>query len=107
MTNGKWRMTNEQMGIFKESSEGTSFAAKVIPRAHKNQIVGVEGDALKIRLTAPPVEGKANDALIEFLAELLGVRRAQIEILTGRASRHKVVRVRGVTAQQIQKACQS
>ena len=80
-----------------------TFAVKVVPRASKNQIVGREGDAIKIRLNAPPVEGKANDALVKFLAETLGVHRAQIEIVTGHASRHKIVRVHGVTANQIEK----
>jgi len=90
------------MTIFKESNGAVTFAVKVVPRASKNQVAGIEGDAIKIRLNAPPVEGKANDALIEFLADVLDVRRAQIEIVTGLASRHKVVRVRGVTAKQIE-----
>jgi uncharacterized protein (TIGR00251 family) len=90
------------MTIFKESNGAVTFAVKVIPRASKNQVAGIEGDAIKIRLNAPPVEGKANDALIEFLADTLNLRRAQIEIVTGYTSRHKVVRVRGVTAKQIE-----
>ncbi|MDE3091384.1 MAG: YggU family protein [Chloroflexota bacterium] len=79
-----------------------TLSVKAVPRASKNQIVGREGDAIKIRLNAPPVDGKANDALIAFLADLLRVRRAQIEIVTGQTSRHKVVRIRSVTAQQIE-----
>ncbi len=90
------------MSALREAGGAVTFAVKVVPRASKNQIVGIEGDAVKVRLTAPPVEGKANDALIEFLADRLGVRRAQIEIVTGHASRRKVVRVRGVTARQIE-----
>jgi uncharacterized protein (TIGR00251 family) len=90
------------MNMFKESQGAVTFAVKVIPRASKNQVAGVEGDAIKIRLNAPPVEGKANEALIEFLADELGVRRAQIEIVMGQTSRHKVVRVSGVTAKQIE-----
>jgi len=89
-------MINEQV-----TNGALTFAVKVVQRASKNQVVGAEGGALKIRLTAPPVEGKANDALIEFLANMLGVRRAQIEIVTGHASRRKIVRVRGVTAKQV------
>ena len=84
------------------TDDAATFAVKVVPRASKNQIVGKEGGAIKIRLNAPPVEGKANEALVKFLAETLGVRRAQIEIVTGHASRHKIVRVRGVTANQIE-----
>ena len=90
------------MTIFKESNGAVTFAVKVVPRASKNQVAGIEGDAIKIRLNAPPGEGKANNALIEFLADVLSVRRAQIEIVTGHTSRHKVVRVRGATAKQIE-----
>lgn len=89
------------MSVFKELNGAVTFAVKVIPRAQKNQIVGIEGEAIKIRLSAPPVEGKANDALIEFLAESLNIARAQIEIVTGQTSRRKIVRVRGRTAKQI------
>ncbi len=88
--------------MFTESNGAVTFAVKVIPRASKNQIAGTEGDAIKIRLNAPPVEGKANDALIEFLADALGVRRAQIEIIVGQTARRKIVRVRGVTARAIE-----
>lgn len=95
------------MSNFKESNGAVTFAVKVVPRASKNQVAGIEGDAYKIRLNAPPVEGKANDALIAFLADALSVRRAQIEIVTGHTSRHKVVRVRGVTAKQIEEKLKS
>lgn len=85
--------------VFRQSGSGVvTFAVKVVPRASRNEIVGVEGDALKIRLHAPPVEGQANEALIAFLAETLGVRRAQIEIVTGHLTRRKVVRVHGAAA---------
>ncbi len=90
------------MSAVRESNGVVTLAVKVVPRASKNQIAGMEGDAVKIRLNAPPVEGKANDALVKFLAEVLGVSRAQIEIVTGHTSRHKVVRVRGVTARQME-----
>lgn len=90
------------MSIFKESNGAVTFAVKVIPRASKNQIAGVEGEAIKIRLRAPPVDGQANKALIEFLADALNLPRANIEIVTGQTSRHKIVRVRGATAKQIE-----
>jgi uncharacterized protein (TIGR00251 family) len=90
------------MSIFTESNNAVSFAIKVVPRARKNEIAGIEGDAVKIRLNAPPVEGKANAALIAFLAEWLAIRRAQVEIVTGETSRRKVVRVRGIPARQIE-----
>ena len=79
--------------MFHETSDGITFNVKIIPRAKRNEIVGIEGDALKIRLNAPPVDGRANEALVKFLAEELGVPRANIEIVRGETSRHKVVRV--------------
>lgn len=88
--------------MFHESRNGITFNVKVIPRAKRDEIVGAEGDALKIRLNAPPVEGRANEALIKFLAELLNVPRARIEIVRGETSRHKVVRVRGVSIEKLQ-----
>ena len=89
--------------MFKESNGAVTIIVKVVPRASKNQIVGIEGDALKIRLNAPPVEGKANDPLIAFLADALGVHRTQIEIVTGHTSRRKIVRVRGVSVQEVER----
>ena len=90
------------MSIFRDSIGAVTFAVKVVPRARKNQIVGLEGDVLKIRLNAPPVDGKANDALITFLADLLQLRRAQIEIVTGHTARHKIVRVLGANARRVE-----
>ena len=89
--------------MFNESNVAVMFSVKVVPRASKNQIAGVEGDAIKVRLNALPVEGKANDTLIAFLADALGVRRAQIEIVMGHTSRRKVVRVRGVSTQEVER----
>jgi uncharacterized protein len=80
---------------------GASFAVKVHPRAKKNGITGEVGDALKISLTAPPIEGRANEACIEFFAKLLKVPRSSVTIASGAASRNKVIRVAGLTAEQI------
>ncbi len=77
--------------------DGVSFPVKVKPRAQRNTIVGVAGGVLRIHLTAPPDQGKANAALIELLSERLAVKRNQVEILTGLTSRNKVVRVAGIT----------
>lgn len=75
---------------------------RVQPRARRNEIVELLGDgALKIRLTAPPVGGKANQALIKFLAKLLGVAKSKIEIRSGATSRNKLILVKGLTAQEI------
>jgi len=75
---------------------------RVVPRASKNEISGRHGEAVKIRLTAPPVEGAANEALISFLSEILGVRKGQIEILSGHASRDKIVCVVGLLPHDVE-----
>ncbi len=85
-----------------EVEGGVTFAVRVVPRASRNEIVGVQGDALKVRLTAPPVEGRANEALIAFLAERLSVRKSQVEIVAGATSRRKVLRVIGLSLQEVE-----
>ncbi|MHB8501587.1 MAG: DUF167 domain-containing protein [Candidatus Acidiferrales bacterium] len=92
--------------MFPEISEtiaaGTvSFAVRVQPRASKDEIAGVHGGAIKIRLQAPAVEDRANEALVEFLAHLLKTPKSAVRILTGERSRTKRVEIRGVTKQQI------
>ena len=84
-----------------ESAKGLTFAVKVHPRARKNEITGTVGDALKLALTAPPVEGKANQAVIEFFADLFDIPRSSVTIASGETSRNKVVRVTGIGAQQV------
>jgi len=85
----------------RDTPQGATFAIRVQPRARKNAIVGERGDALKLALTAPPVEGRANEACIEFLAEFLKVPRSSITIAAGQSSRNKVIRVRGLTAVEV------
>jgi uncharacterized protein (TIGR00251 family) len=80
---------------------GVIFPVRVQPRASKDEIAGVMGGALKVRLRAPALEGRANDALCEFLAELLKTPRAAVRILSGHYSRSKRVEVRGVTELQV------
>ncbi|MGC2696720.1 MAG: DUF167 domain-containing protein [Candidatus Angelobacter sp.] len=80
-----------------ESAKGIAFAVKVHPRARKNAITGVVGDALKLSLTAPPVEGRANQAVIEFFAALFEIPRSSVTIASGETSRNKVVRVTGAS----------
>ena len=81
---------------------GVIFAVRVVPRASRKEIVGVHGDALKVRLTAPPVEGRANEALIAFLAQRLGVRKSQVEIVAGATSRRKMISVIGLSSQDVE-----
>jgi len=84
-----------------ESGGGATFAVKVHPRARKNGITGELGDALKVSLTTPPVDGRANDACIEFFAKLLKVPRSSVTIASGQTSRNKVIRVAGLTSEQV------
>lgn len=85
----------------RDTDKGATFAIRVQPRASRNAVVGELGDALKVALTAPPVEGKANEACIDFLAKLLNVARPSITIASGESSRNKVIRVAGLSAQQV------
>jgi uncharacterized protein (TIGR00251 family) len=80
------------------------FTVKVHPRARRSAVTGRLGDAWKLDLTAPPVEGKANDECVRFLAELLGVPRARVRIVTGLTSRTKVVEIEGVTEEEFGRA---
>jgi uncharacterized protein len=78
-----------------------SFEVRVQPRASKDEIAGVIEGALKIRLQAPAVENRANEALVEFLAHLLKTPKSAVRILSGERSRIKRVEIRGVAKQQV------
>jgi uncharacterized protein (TIGR00251 family) len=84
-------------------SGGVTFAVKIHSRARKNAITGELGDALKLSLTSPPVEGRANDACIEFFAKLMKVPRSSVTIASGRNSRDKVIRVDGLSADEVER----
>lgn len=73
----------------------------VQPRASKTMIAGMHDGCVKVRLAAPPVDGAANAALVEFVAERLGMAKSRVRIVSGQASRRKVVEVDGVTAEQL------
>ncbi len=83
---------------------GVILDVRVIPRAKKTQVGGVRDDALVVRLAAPPVEGAANAALVEFLADTLRLPRHAIQILSGERGRRKRVAIAGVTAAAVQAA---
>jgi hypothetical protein len=85
----------------RDTPSGATFTIKVHPRAKKNEITGEVGDALKVALTSPPIDGRANEACIEFLAKLLNVPRSSVTIAAGDTSRNKVIRVRGFSAAEI------
>ena len=80
-----------------ETARGITFAVKVHPRARKNAITGQAGDALKLALTAPPVDGKAKQAAIEFFADLFAIPRSSVTIASGETSRNKIVRIAGIS----------
>ena len=83
------------------SSGGVTFAVKVHPRAKNNAITGELGNPLKLSLTSPPVEGRANEACIDFFAKLLKVPRSSVTIASGQTRRGKVVRVSGLSAEEL------
>ena len=89
----------------RDSEAGVSFAVRVQPRARRRAVLGVFGEgedaALKVALAAPPVEGRANEALIRFFADFFSVPRSMVTIIGGAQSRNKVVRVAGMTGKQI------
>jgi uncharacterized protein len=89
--------------ISEDSSRGTvTLSVRVQPRASKNEIVGPWAGALKVRLCAPAVENRANEALIEFLAELLKTPKSAVRIRSGKQTRTKHVEITGVTRQQVE-----
>lgn len=94
------------MNWLSEKKDGLILNIRVVPRASKNEISGTIGDALKLRLQAPPVEGKANRALVDFLADTLDLPRHNITILTGDTGRNKRLMITGISAGDLkQKLC--
>jgi uncharacterized protein (TIGR00251 family) len=87
-----------------EKNGRVRFSIRVQPRASKNEIVGAYGVAIRIRLTAPPVAGAANDKLVMFLSELFAVGRNSIMIVSGETSRSKVVEISGLTERAVRDA---
>jgi uncharacterized protein (TIGR00251 family) len=81
----------------KETGDGITFAIRVLPRSSRCEIAGVQDNALKLKITAPPVEGAANEECIKFLSKRLDVAKSRISIVTGGHSRLKTVHVAGLT----------
>ena len=79
----------------------TILRLHVIPRGSKNEIIGWRDDVLCVKITAPPVEGAANSAIVKFRADALGVRKSQVELVSGEKSREKYVRIDGLTQNEI------
>jgi hypothetical protein len=82
----------------RETADGVVFSIRVVPRASRSEAAGIQGDALKLRVTAAPSEGKANDECIRLLAKILGVKRTQVTIIAGHTARTKTVAVEGISA---------
>ena len=87
---------------FSEGKSGAAIAIRVTPRAKKSQIVSILSDnTIKIKLAAPPVEGKANEELIRFLAKVFKVRKSKLEIVAGKTGRDKLVTVLGLKPEEM------
>ncbi len=86
----------------RDTASGATFHVKVHPRARKNAITGEIGEALKLALTAPPIDGRANQACIAFFAEFLNVPRSSVTIAAGETSRNKLIRVSGLSADVVE-----
>lgn len=94
-------MSSRQFNLH-SGQKGAALTVRITPRSGKNEIAGILSDGtIKIRLTAPPVEGKANEALIAFLAEVLTVPRSKIEILAGESGRDKLVSILDLDAETV------
>ncbi|MGE5415516.1 MAG: DUF167 domain-containing protein [Acidobacteriota bacterium] len=91
------------MNSIQESANGIRIEIKVVPRSSRNQVAGFQDGALKVKLTAPPVEGEANQALIAYLADVFKVSKRDVTIVRGETARNKLVEVRGVTLEQAEK----
>jgi uncharacterized protein (TIGR00251 family) len=86
----------------RQVSGGVRFTVRLQPRASKNEIVGLQGSALKLRVTAPPVDGMANESLIDLISATLKTSRRNVCIVSGSASRMKIVEVQGVSLEAVQ-----
>jgi len=84
-----------------ETNDGVIFSVYVQPRASRNELCGICGNEIKLRLTSPPVEGSANKLCMEFLADLLGIAKSRVKILRGEKSRHKTIKVYDVKKDEI------
>ena len=87
----------------RERSETSAVTVHIQPRASRTEIVGWHGDAIKIRIKAPPLEGAANRELQRFLARQLGVASSAVQLLSGASSRRKRVAVEGFTAEEVRR----
>ena len=85
----------------RESGGAVLLSLKVVPRASRNELAGVTGNELRLRVTAPPVDSAANHAVVEFLADCLGIPRRDLVLIRGATSPHKTVSITGVPADEV------
>ncbi len=91
----------------KAVQDSALLVVRIQPRASKNEVIPMEGGALKIRLTAPPVDGAANEALVRFLSEVLGIAKTRVEIVSGQTSREKRIRIGGMSEAEVRRLLNS
>ena len=89
-------------GFLTVQPDGVTLAVKVLPRASVNEIGDAHGGELRIKVTAPPVDAAANEAVVRLLAEVLGCQRNAVQILRGQTSRHKIIKLHGLSAAAVQ-----
>ncbi len=94
-------MTEAPVTFARDTPDGCTLNVRIHPGARKNAITGTHDSALKISLTTPPVDGRANEALIAFLAEALKIPKSRIALLTGQTSRAKTLRITGKSAAEV------
>jgi uncharacterized protein (TIGR00251 family) len=92
---------NDAQLYFKEDAAGICFRVRLSPRSSKEGLEGVHGDAIKLKVKSPPVDGKANKAMLKFLSKCLGIPMSGIKILSGQTSRIKTVRAEGVSETEV------
>jgi uncharacterized protein (TIGR00251 family) len=86
----------------KEKAGRVVFLVQVLPRSSQCKLVGCQGDFLKIKITAPPVDGRANEECIRFLADVLGVKKDQVQIVSGFKAKRKTIAIQGLTIKAVE-----
>lgn len=93
--------------LIRDNADGCSLAVRVHPGARRNAIAGIHDGALKISLTTPPTDGRANQALVVFVAEQLRLPRARVSLLTGASSRSKTLQINSLSADELRNALEA
>ena len=88
--------------MIRETATGVLLTVRVLPRSSRCGIVGPHGDALKMKIVSPPVDGRANDEVVAFLAATLGIKKDRVSIVSGHTSRQKTVAITGCRRQDLE-----